>query len=54
MQNLQNAISLLEESFSHALVTEEGSLAERTEKYHVLCAKLQEVEDRWLDLAQKA
>ena len=53
METLTEKIALLEESFGHAEVTEDGTLAERTEKYHTLRDDLEEAEARWLELAEK-
>nr|WP_321294525.1 ABC-F family ATP-binding cassette domain-containing protein [uncultured Sphaerochaeta sp.] len=53
METMQQEISRLEESFADAQPTAEGTLAQRTEKYHALRENLQTLEDRWLELAQQ-
>ena len=43
----------LEDSFSDAQETPLGTLAARTETYHANVGKLEEMEDRWLELSEK-
>jgi ATP-binding cassette subfamily F protein uup len=51
---MQQRLVELEASFADAKPTKEGTLAERTEKYHALRSELENLEDRWLELAQKS
>ncbi len=53
MEELHIQQKNLEESFSDAQETELGTLATRTETYHRNSEKLQEMEDRWLELSEK-
>ncbi|WP_332447568.1 ABC-F family ATP-binding cassette domain-containing protein [Sphaerochaeta sp.] len=52
METLQARIQALEASFSNAQATGEGTLSERTQRYHALRKELEQLEDRWLELAQ--
>ena len=54
MESMQQRLGELEASFADAKPTKEGTLAERTEKYHALRSELENLEDRWLELAQKS
>ncbi|ADY12852.1 ABC-F family ATP-binding cassette domain-containing protein [Sphaerochaeta globosa] len=54
IEAMQQQLAALEASFALAQPTKEGTLAERTEKYHALRTELARLEDRWLELAQKS
>ena len=53
MEKLHILQHKLEQSFSDAQETELGSLAARTETYHVNSETLEGMEDRWLELSEK-
>lgn len=53
MEALQKQQLALEESFSDAQETELGTLAHRTETYHKNGQLLEQMEERWLELAEK-
>jgi ATP-binding cassette subfamily F protein uup len=53
MEALQALQVTLEASFADAQTTENGTLAQRTEAYHDNLTRLEEMENRWLELAEK-
>ena len=53
METLQALQATLEASFSDAQTTDLGTLAQRTEAYHDNATRLEEMENRWLELAEK-
>ncbi|AEV28742.1 ATPase component of ABC transporters with duplicated ATPase domain [Sphaerochaeta pleomorpha str. Grapes] len=53
MESLQSLQAKLEASFSDAQNTELGTLGQRTEAYHDNITRLEEMENRWLELAEK-
>jgi ATP-binding cassette subfamily F protein uup len=53
LEQLQAQQDLLENSFSDAKTTELGTLAERTETYRANAERLEQMENRWLELAEK-
>lgn len=54
IETMQQHLANLEASFADARPTQEGTLAERTERYHALRNELENLEERWLELAQKS
>ncbi len=54
IESMQQHLADLEASFADAQPTKEGTLAQRTEKYHAVRNELAQLEDRWLELAQKS
>jgi ATP-binding cassette subfamily F protein uup len=53
LESLQAFQITLEESFSDAQTTDLGTLGERTQAYHDNLTRLEEMEERWLELAEK-
>ncbi len=53
MEELESLISTLEESFSDPHETELGTLRERTIRYENSKNELEQISDRWLELAEK-
>ncbi|MBK5199996.1 MAG: ABC-F family ATP-binding cassette domain-containing protein [Spirochaetaceae bacterium] len=53
IEELENLINVLEESFANIAEDEHGTLEQRTKKYSQSKSELETVEERWLILAEK-